>query len=563
MARLPTPGSDQGQWGQILNDYLSQSHNPDGTLKDGIITAAKIAPSAAITKTQLSTGVQASLDNADAAAAGTVADATPSVKGKLQLAGDLTGTAASPSIVAGAITDTKIATGAVVNAKLAANAVTTDKILDGTITDVDISPSAAITESKLSLATDAVAGTGSRRTLGTGANQAAAGNHSHALDDLSDVTVSGATDGQALVKTSGGWVASTVGGSAPAQILDGGNLGATYTLNVAQAARTQFQAVLTANLLLTVTDIPAGGEIVLLLTQDATGGRTANIQFGADTLQLDVSISPTADSVIYLHSPDAANLYISGGLPSQGGSSVLLSTINAKGDLLLGTADDTVARLGVGTNGQVLTADNTQATGVRWATASGGGGGSSDADYGIYPWRLSDVKAENMPRNLTGALSPATLTVSGTLRLFAGVKLKAGVTYNGIRFTTQGTGVASPTMQWACILTYPGRVVLAVSPDYTTTAWGSAEVKTFTFDTPYTPSSDQLVFGGLCITAATHPALTTVGANSVQNGSASAEQLSGPSNSGLTAPLTVGQTANALGAATTTATCGIPYIALT
>jgi hypothetical protein len=33
MARLPTPGSDNGNWGNILNDYLSVSHNSDGTLK--------------------------------------------------------------------------------------------------------------------------------------------------------------------------------------------------------------------------------------------------------------------------------------------------------------------------------------------------------------------------------------------------------------------------------------------------------------------------------------------------------------------------------------------------
>lgn len=44
--------------------------------------------------------------------------------------------------------------------------------------------------------------------------------------------------------------------------------------------------------------------------------------------------------------------------------------LDAKGDLLVGTADDTVARQGVGTNGQVLTADSTQGTGVRWATPS-------------------------------------------------------------------------------------------------------------------------------------------------------------------------------------------------
>lgn len=51
-----------------------------------------------------------------------------------------------------------------------------------------------------------------------------------------------------------------------------------------------------------------------------------------------------------------------------------VTTINAKGDLLVGTADNTVSRLGVGTNGFVLTADSAEASGVKWAAASGGAG---------------------------------------------------------------------------------------------------------------------------------------------------------------------------------------------
>lgn len=35
MARLPTPGGDAGSWGEVLNDFLGQEHNPDGTLKRG------------------------------------------------------------------------------------------------------------------------------------------------------------------------------------------------------------------------------------------------------------------------------------------------------------------------------------------------------------------------------------------------------------------------------------------------------------------------------------------------------------------------------------------------
>lgn len=50
------------------------------------------------------------------------------------------------------------------------------QIASGVIVDADVAAAAAIAESKLSLASDAAAATASRRTLGTGATQAAAGN---------------------------------------------------------------------------------------------------------------------------------------------------------------------------------------------------------------------------------------------------------------------------------------------------------------------------------------------------------------------------------------------------
>jgi hypothetical protein len=57
------------------------------------------------------------------------------------------------------------------------------------------------------------------------------------------------------------------------------------------------------------------------------------------------------------------------------GAAVIAPTIvDAKGDLIAATAADTVTRLAVGTNGQVLTADSTAATGIKWASAAGGGG---------------------------------------------------------------------------------------------------------------------------------------------------------------------------------------------
>ena len=54
---------------------------------------------------------------------------------------------------------------------------------------------------------------------------------------------------------------------------------------------------------------------------------------------------------------------------------VQLGTVDAAGDLIVGSAADTVARLGVGTDGQVLTANSEAELGVEWADPTGGGGG--------------------------------------------------------------------------------------------------------------------------------------------------------------------------------------------
>ncbi len=48
----------------------------------------------------------------------------------------------------------------------------------------------------------------------------------------------------------------------------------------------------------------------------------------------------------------------------------MATAIDAKGDLIAGTGADTFSRIAVGTNGQVLTADSAEATGLKWATAT-------------------------------------------------------------------------------------------------------------------------------------------------------------------------------------------------
>jgi len=61
-----------------------------------------------------------------------------------------------------------------------------------------------------------------------------------------------------------------------------------------------------------------------------------------------------------------------GRIPSvEGGIQPTLLT--AKGDLISATAASTVARLAVGSDAQILVADSTASTGLKWATPSGGG----------------------------------------------------------------------------------------------------------------------------------------------------------------------------------------------
>jgi hypothetical protein len=54
MARLPNPGGDDGQWGNILNDFLSQVHTGAGDIKAGAVGAGHLAD-ASVTAPKLAT----------------------------------------------------------------------------------------------------------------------------------------------------------------------------------------------------------------------------------------------------------------------------------------------------------------------------------------------------------------------------------------------------------------------------------------------------------------------------------------------------------------------------
>lgn len=69
MARLPQTGSDDGVWGDILNDFLGVSHDSDGTLIPAAVAqaGAYAKPGDGIPATDMAPTVQTSLGKADSA----------------------------------------------------------------------------------------------------------------------------------------------------------------------------------------------------------------------------------------------------------------------------------------------------------------------------------------------------------------------------------------------------------------------------------------------------------------------------------------------------------------
>ncbi len=98
-----------------------------------------------------------------------------------------------------------------------------------------------------------------------------------------------------------------------------------------------------------VTDLPADfevfGQAVATSMGDLLGGTSGQVLSKNSNTDMDF---------VWVTSDDA--------------NAIQNSIVDAKGDLIGATAADTPARLAVGTNGQVLTADSTAGTGLKWAT---------------------------------------------------------------------------------------------------------------------------------------------------------------------------------------------------
>ena len=174
-----------------------------------------------------------------------------------------------------------------------------------------------------------------------------------------------------------------------------------------------------------VTDLPADfnvfGQGVDTSLQYLLGGTTGQVLSKTSATNMAFTwVTPQVGDITAV----TAGTGISGG-GTTGDVTITNSMATAyttKGDLVPATGSAAFARLGVGTNNQVLTADSTAATGMKWATPAGGGGKVLQVVYAQTSTQATSTSTTFADTNLTATITP-TLSTS---------KILVIVTQNGV-----------------------------------------------------------------------------------------------------------------------------------
>lgn len=163
-----------------------------------------------------------------------------------------------------------------------------------------------------------------------------------------------------------------------------------------------------------VTDLPADfavfGQAVDTSMADLKGGTTGQVLSKTTNADMDFT---WIDNQVGDITEVTAGTGISGGGTS-GAVTItnsMATAIDAKGDLIAGTGADTFSRLAIGSNNQVLTADSTAATGMKWATPSSSTTGTIlqvvTASYAVSTTSSSSTYADT---GLTATITPTAAT---------------------------------------------------------------------------------------------------------------------------------------------------------
>jgi len=129
----------------------------------------------------------------------------------------------------------------------------------------------------------------------------------------------------------------------------------------------------------------------------------------------------------------------------------MATAIDAKGDLIAGTGADAYARLAVGSNNTVLTADSTTSTGLKWAAVSGGGMTSiatgtlsgTTVTISSIPSTYETLRVTIDSPTTSTADAPINIRANGAFSNYQGIDIE---NYNGtVTTTTANTGAFRST----------------------------------------------------------------------------------------------------------------------
>lgn len=192
-----------------------------------------------------------------------------------------------------------------------------------------------------------------------------------------------------------------------------------------------------------------GGVRVLVKPTTATGGgggsgTVTSVTAGNGT----ITVAGTATDPTIAATVGTTSGTVAAGDDSRITGAVQKSTATTKGDLLVATGSAAIARVGVGTNDYVLTADSTQTAGVKWAAAAAGGVTSVNSETGAVTLTTDDISDSGQTNKWT---------TSGDISKLSGIEAGADV--------TDATNVAAAGAVMATLADAKGDLIVATAAD--------------------------------------------------------------------------------------------------